>query len=301
MAEKQSLTKNPRTGLIEGFHSHYKVPEVHQNNIRTLRFGGQATAVHIVPLSNGLTLDFYARLQKSDELIVTLPGAASPNKNFYPLFWRVSTFRTIGTPAFMTFADPTLMLDKEHELRLSWVLGGPGWDPAADIIRAIRMAKGKCGAKHVAFVGGSGGGFAALRLSAMIPGSLAFIQEPQTNLAKYYRGVVEAYFNKVWPGWNYRKLINAFPERFDMVRHYKAYKPQNFVYYTQSVDDVQHREKHYKPFKAVYGVTNDSGQSKDLRGTFNLYKGTHEGHGRITKQEFRDFFDDAMRFWRENR
>ncbi|MGP9787849.1 hypothetical protein ACT3UD_16260 [Glutamicibacter sp. 287] len=69
---------NPKTGLTETFHDYYQAPLVHQKNIGTLRFQGQATAVHTVPMQDGLTLDFYARLNRSDELLVSFHGAIPP-------------------------------------------------------------------------------------------------------------------------------------------------------------------------------------------------------------------------------
>lgn len=291
---------NPRTGLRETKHDFYGVPHVQQKGISTLKFHGQPTAVHTVPIGNGLTLDFYAKLGMSDELVVTLMGANLADKNFYPRFARVSSMRN-RVPGLMAFADPTLLLDPELEMRLSWYLGGPALDPARLILTAVRKAQGKTGAKHVAFVGGSGGGFAALRMSAMVPGSLAFVQEPQTNIGNYIPHVVDTYFEKSWPGWDGRKLIEAFPDRFDMVRYYRETLPENFVYYIQSVADRSHVESHYNPFKAAFGVKEDSGVSRSGRMNFELYEGQIEGHGKIAPAEFDHHYGEAMAFWRAKR
>src|SRR5690606_38715722 len=157
--EPRTARINPATGLRETWDTYYNVPLVHQKRISQLRLNGQATAVHTVPIEGGLTLDFFAHLKRSDELIVTFPGPARPGKNIYPLFARVATFRALRTPAFMAFADPTIPMDPDRKMLLSWFLGGPGFDPADAALRAITKAKGKTGAKHVVFVGGSGGGF----------------------------------------------------------------------------------------------------------------------------------------------
>lgn len=166
------------------------------------------------------------------------------------------------------------------------------------ILRAVRRAQGKTGAKHVAFLGGSGGGFAALRASAMVPGSMAFVQEPQTNIAAYYPSVVDRYFNTVWPNWDYTELLKAFPERFGMVRHYTDRQPDNFVYYVQSRGAPRHLEKHYMPFAEAHGASKRSGSNRLHNRVFVLYEGDKPGHGKITAREFDHYYADAMKGWR---
>ena len=288
---------NSRTGLKESDHDIFDVPVVHQKSIGSLKFNGQTTAVHTVPAGHGLTLDWYSRLRRSNELLVTFQGANRPSKNIYPLFPRVNSMRDKG-PAHIAFADPSLMLDKSRQLLLSWHLGGEGWDPLPLVLRVIRKAAGKTGAKHIAFIGGSGGGFAALRASAMTPGSLAFVQEPQTDLRNYNPKSVEKYFQAGWPGWDHLQLMDALPERFDMVRHYRQARPTNFVYYTQSEDDTAHVSRHFAPFGAIHGLGAQGGINAANDRNLVLYKGRVAGHGKITADEYDTHFDNAINWWR---
>lgn len=299
MDSRSAATTNPRTGLRETWNDFYNVPLVHQKSLGGLRLNGQATAVHTAPIGGGLTLDFFAHLKRSDELIVTFPGAARPGKNIYPLFARVATFRALKSPAFMSFADPTVLMDPDRELLLSWFLGSPELDPAPLMLRAIRRAQGKTGAKHVVFVGGSGGGFPALRMSSLVPGSMAYLHEGTTSISRTLPAVSERYFSKLWPGWDQEQLIRAFPQRFDMVRHYRQYPIDNFVYFAQSEDDRRFREDHYAPLKDAMGVTGPAGVSRAGNRHFALYKGKVKGHGKVTPEEFRNHFEIAMRSWRE--
>ena len=292
-----ATTKNPRTGLLESTHDYYKVPLVRQRGLGRLRFDGQMTAVHTAPFREGMTLDFYARLKRSDEIIVTFHGAGDLTKLTYPVFTRVKSLKQ-KAPAMMSFADPTMLLDPEHKMMLSWYLGGPGWDPLPTIINVIRKAMGKCGAKHIAFLGGSVGGFAALRASAMVPGSMAFVQDPQVTIAKYSTRVVQTYFDTAWPGWSHRSLMNAFPERFDMVRHYRTAQPRNFVYYAQNATDRSHILKHYEPFLDACGISGDDPVIRRRSRVFNRYDGEFSGHGKITAAEFDRFYEDALEGWR---
>lgn len=291
---------NPRTGLNETTDKFYKIPLVHQKGIGALKFNGQLTAVHTVPLPGGITLDFYAKFGKSDELFVTFMGANTADRHFYPRFSRVSSMKN-RVPALMAFADPTLLMDPSFEMRLSWYLGGPGFDPASAMLKAIRKAQGKTGAKHIAFVGGSGGGLIALRMAAMVPGSLAFVQDAATNIANSIPRTVAHYFSTMWPGWDQEKLLQGLPERFDMARHYGDFAPQNYVYYSQNADDPLYREKHYTPFKEACGVKGIDGSNHDGSRQFVVYKGERPGHGQITSNEFDFHFDAALSGWRSYR
>ena len=76
-----TATINPKTGLKETVHDYYKLPIVHQKGLGSLRFDGQLSAVHTVPYRENITLDFYSRLKRSDELIVTIHGANDLTKN----------------------------------------------------------------------------------------------------------------------------------------------------------------------------------------------------------------------------
>lgn len=288
---------NPRTGLKETRDSFYKIPLVHQKGIGSLKLNGQMTAVHKVPLGKGITLDFYAKLGKSDELFVTFMGANTADRHFYPRFARVSSMKN-RVPALMAFADPTLLMDPAFEMRLAWYLGGPGFDPASAILKAIRKAQGKTGAKHIAFLGGSGGGLIALRISAMIPGSMAFVQDAATNIAHSIPRTVAHYFSTLWPGWDQEKLLQGLPERFDMVRHYASFAPQNYVYYSQNSGDQHYLEKHYTPFKEACGVKTVDGSNHDSSRQFVVYEGEKPGHGQITPAEFDFHFEAALTGWR---
>ncbi|MCV9994106.1 hypothetical protein OIU93_07305 [Paeniglutamicibacter sp. ZC-3] len=294
------MNVNTISGLKEEHHDYYGLPLVHQRGLNSLRFTGQRTAVHTVPLQNGKTLDFYASLGASDELFVGFHGANSLSRNFYPRFERVQSLKQL-VPAFIAFADPTLLISSNREMHLSWFLGGPGWDPLLDVKKVIKKAIGKCGAKHVAFIGGSGGGFAALRASSWFPGSMAFVQEPQTVIADYIPSVVDKYFRTVWPEWIQESLLESFPERFNMVEHYRQANPENFVYYTQSIADPFHVEKHFEPFCAAMGIGSHGGDGPAGNRVMKLYEGEVQGHGKLTSQEFNSFFTDSLARWREQR
>lgn len=294
------MKKNPKTGLPEGFDDYYRLPVVHQRSLGQIRLDGQLRAIHTAPYRPGITLDFYSRLQRSDELVVTFHGANDITKNRYPVFTRVKSLKDKAT-AMMSFADPTMLVDPERKMLLSWYLGGPGWDPLPAILQVIRKAQGKTGARHIAFIGGSGGGFAALRASAMVRGSMAFVQDPQTSIGAYIPRVTDVYFSTVWKGWSKASLLKAFPERFDMVQHYRNANPENFVYYAQNASDLSHVRKHLTPFREAQRIRSAGLGHRGKRRVLMVYDGQMQGHGQIQPDEFDRFYEDAFTSWRNYR
>lgn len=288
--------KNPKTGLWEEPNYFHGLPKVYQKSPNQLKFHTRLKAAHSVNLENGFSLDFLSRLQSSDTLAVVFHGAISETRLFYPRFERERSLSTLGATA-LHFADPTLHYSKDQSMRLGWYLGGPGFDPLLDISTTVRVAARQIGAKNIVFIGGSGGGFAALRISAYLPGSLAFVQDPQTAVYRYYPGAVGRYFKTVWPGINKTKIITSFPERFDVNHLYKHFNPENYVYYYQNATDEFHRKRHFNEFIFANGgsVGGKSFESKDRK--LLLVNGTNPGHGKITPKEFTDHYHNAIGWW----
>lgn len=278
-----SVTTNALTGLEETHNSYFDIPWVRQKNLDNLRLDGHDTALHKVPSHATFTIDFYARLLPATELIVTFHGA-NMVRHSYPRFERIQSFKD-DAPALLAFADPTLQYKKG--LLLTWYVGGPGWDPAYEIVQIIRQAMAECGAKHVLFVGGSGGGHPALRLSAMMNESTAFVQSPTTVIENSIPGTVEQYFQTIWPGHDRRSVIDGDPTRFSMPALYAVRHPGNAVYYLQNLNDPTFIKEHYRPLKNVY-LDRDapSGTSPDGSKKFVLFDSELERHGPPTPGEF---------------
>lgn len=289
------LITNAKTHLRESWHGFYEVPHVHQRSLSHLRLDGPESGVHTIPLGNGRSLDLFAKLQQADELFVALQPASPKGVPRYPRFGRVESMKN-RVPAVLAIADPTLQLGDDPECRIGWYAGEDGWDPLIEIAELVRQAQEHVGARHVAFLGGSAGGFAALRLAAMFKGSLAFPQDPQTRVRDYYPSHRDRYFNAVWPGRVVEDVIAAHPERFDLIHLYERHQPANFVYYRQSLGDHHHATRHAQPFRTML--------ERDTHATaaiFAFEQGARPGHGYITPAEFSRHFEQATSWWRVSR
>lgn len=278
----------------ETLHAYYQVPVLRHSNPQALELLPGTSSINEVEFADGAMLHFYARLEPSDTLFVAFHGAMRVDRDAYPRFERVNSLNKRST-TFLSFADPTWYLNPR--MNLSWFLGGPDWDALDPIENVVRQALAATGATSVVFVGGSGGGFAALRIGVRFPGSLAYVQSPQTVVTRYLPSTVELYFQSVW-GEAKSDVVRRTPHKFDLTGLYRANPGTNFVYYLQNLNDPAHVRDHYRPFKRVHGIAESQGTSADSTKRFYLSDSELLRHGPPTPQEFEQNFSRALKFYR---
>lgn len=288
------MTSTPPLGPQEGWDDHYRAPIIHHLDWGSIPLGGHPTAVHEIPLSPGRSIDFYAKLAPAPDLFVSLHGAVPIAASRYPHFRRVESMRN-RVDALLCIADPTLRVSSSEDFRLAWYVGSEDWDPTEELAAVVRQAMQHVGASRVMFLGGSGGGFASLRLATLFPGSMAFVQDPQIEVAKYYQAHRERLFTAAWPSWQQDDAFKTFPHRFNMTHHYVDRNPENYIYYRQSTSDEMHLKNHAQPFERA---VSDLDGARSGRFHFDYEEGEKPGHGKITAGEFDRHFDAAMQFWR---
>lgn len=134
--------------------------------------------------------------------LVRLPvffnGAVDRSLSHPPFFSGSSIAVEAGAPV-VAIADPTLNL--RDDLGIGWYLGAPKsgtGDALNSILREIRRRAGA----PLLFVGGSAGGFAALRQAAKL-GEDAFVWNPQTDWLRYSAAATRPLLDVLLPdgGW----------------------------------------------------------------------------------------------------
>lgn len=275
------------------FNELYKVPIRTAGNADNLLDSNFGPAVGWLQIPNGPALQFYARLIPSKRLRVIFHGAVNLERDSYPHFDRVSTSLR-QDESFVSFADPTLCAG--DDLTLCWYAGTEFWDPAPLLREVISTAIEKTAATDVVFIGGSGGGFAALRFSAEFPGSKAFVFSPQTSAVKYRGSHFPLLLEKAYGGRSIERAYEEFPGRFTVLERY-AEPFENSVFYLQNLNDPSHIASHYNPLRRRLGVEEAVGVDPSGRFRFELYDSEQEGHGPPTANEFKVYFDRAEDWW----
>lgn len=194
-----------------------------------------------------------------------------------PFFSGLGVTSEITTSMFIP-SDPTLALDAS--LTLAWHLGCEGIRLQAITVSIVRKLQTIWHAPRVVTWGGSGGGFAAIRIAKDVPNSIALVWNPQTDIAKYEQSQVNCYlriaFSTIAPDGTVPSDREQFPSLCtdDFRDGYKGY-----ILYLQERTDW-HVEAHLEPFLASFckkTLTDISGSS-NFSGFVNDHLYLHLDH-----------------------
>lgn len=273
-------------------HSYYKVPVTVSETIEGA-FADEAPSIRAFGIPGGPHLQVYARVAPTRRLRVVFHGAVRADVDSYPRFDRVSTMRRTED-SFLSFADPTLLLSPE--MTLGWYAGSSAWSPDETIVEVVREAMAVSGAEELIFIGGSGGGFAALKYSRRFPGSKAFVFSPQTSTPRYEGTAFPHLMEAGFDGMSVDAALERYPGRFEVVSEYAA-GHRNKVYYLQNLMDHGHIKDHYLPMTRAVGMMEASGDTSDGGIRFVLIPQAKEGHGPPNPEEFEDHLGRAFAFF----
>lgn len=283
---------NPITGLPDGYNARYKTRIIHHRNIGSLRLAQQTFGENRIRLAGGRELCFMGRLTRSDTLVVTFHGANMVARGIrYPRYERVRTFKRTNA-SFMAFADPTIQFSPD--VLLAWYLGDERMDPLDGIEAAVDKAVLKTGAETVVYVGGSGGGYAALRACLRRPGSSAFVESPRVNLGAALPGSMRKFLDTFWSGRSLGELVRTHPERFDLLRMWRDLRADQRVYYLQGIWDPHFLWNDYRLLKAGMGLNEPAGITPDGLGIFALFESPEPKHGPPPMALFERHWQKAM-------
>ena len=166
----------------------------------------------------------------------------------------------------LLISDATLSLSDDN-LKLGWFSGSATYNAFA-AIQAI-IARVAAGYDRVILIGGSGGGFAALRASAFLPGSTALVWNPQTDIALYHEKAVAHYARACFD----HADLGAIDPAVKATRHsnlcdlYSQPRGNRIIYF-QNGPDTMHVRKHAGPFLEAYGAAHDLAEPPPSFGLF---------------------------------
>jgi hypothetical protein len=181
-------------------------------------------------------------------------------------------------------SDPALALDAS--LGLAWHYGCDGILLQAITVSIVKKLQTILHAPRVVTWGGSGGGFAAIRVAKDIPNSIVFAWNPQTDIAKYEPGHVMRYLRSAFPTIAADGSLPSDREQFPSLctdEFREGYK--GCIFYFQERTDW-HVDTHLKPFlasfcgKALSSISGSSNFSGFLTAQLYLHL-DHWGNGHV--------------------
>lgn len=148
----------------------------------------------------------------------------------------------------LLLSDATLSLSKTN-IGLGWYCGSSDYDLPSRLAPIVTSVIKKRNYEKVIFVGGSGGGFASLRLVKQFPGSTVIVWNPQTDLEHYHPGVLKAFCDGCFEQPNYKDIPETVRrERGMNLREAHRVFPDANIVYLQNFSDHFHLGRHAIPY-----------------------------------------------------
>lgn len=191
-----------RQGVVPSSYGGYGVDVVSWESSAAFAEAPVQAGLHRMGLPDGNHLDLIVRgdlgsIQAQESVVVFLSGAMSKRNGSAPPFFagrRVS--QKLGIP-WVAVSDPGMQLS--HEILLAWYTGAPGSDAVPATVQALRSISAELD-RDLLLVGGSGGGFAALRLAEELGDrASALVWNPQTDILEYEPAAVTRYLATIIP------------------------------------------------------------------------------------------------------
>ncbi|TYO96888.1 glycosyltransferase [Desulfallas thermosapovorans] len=200
----------------------------------------------------GLEYDFIYLPAPVNRLFVLLTGAVDRSKTNPPVFHRWS-WASYFPGHCLYIADPTLKLYKD--INVAWYIGTLKTDVISIIAQLIIDVAGKLNMPlgDVIIYASSAGGFAALKLSSIIPDIVVVAINPQIDVTQYKNKSVDKYLSYCFDGIDRTNAIINYPERFSIIPFCNKIK-NNKVVYVQNRLDKHHYHTHFKLFNRAIGL-----------------------------------------------
>lgn len=216
------------------------------------QYSPEADIRHTVTVEReGVPFEFFSDLRSTtDKLVVFGQDALTRGVLPLPYFFRWKWSHRIEA-SVMILNDPTLYLD--DSLDAGWWIGTQNRDYAAEGVEIVQVAMNKLGLKpeDVLFVGISAGGFSALQMATLLPGSKAISEIPYLTL--FAGGHIEKVANQAISSCLGFESAQEVPEsltsRIDVIKRMEqaGHIPDFLV--IQNDQDRRHMESQYGPFK----------------------------------------------------
>lgn len=237
----------------------------------------------------GFRYEFLYYPSSEKRLFVLLNGDFNRKRYSLPVFQRWSWADAF--PGHCLFiADPMLYL--HDQLGLAWYIGNSKAEPLTIIVDIIKAVASKLNIRmqDVIFYGSSGGAFAALRLSSLLPKATTVAINPQIDVTQYK--YFDFFLKQCFDDLDRDEAIKKYGDRFSILPHYKRLR-KNKILYVQNTLDKHHFEVHYKLFANTFKL-NESNNYK--RKNIETYFFEHpDGHKAAeTKERFPEIIKKAI-------
>ncbi len=207
-----------------------------------------------LPIGGTIVPVRFRHVRNGRSLVISFHGAVDRATRSVPVF--PAFMRDLGGEVSqLSVSDPSML--KEGAFGLSWYAGHQGFPSQVILSLLFERIVEAFEFSRVVFLGSSGGGFASLFYSSLIPGSIAIAVAPQTSMHAYYAGHIKRYREGCWPSVASDEELSGVICT-DLCERY-ARPMQNLVIYLQSAGDHFHFRTQLIPFLNAVSKTRTPG------------------------------------------
>ncbi|MDC4240150.1 MULTISPECIES: glycosyl transferase family 2 [Clostridium] len=257
----------------------FKTIEVSFDELDNIIIDDDETKFLIVSKDN-VKFEFLLRKKHTSKKLIIFGSGAYDNKKIsLPVFQRY-TWKDEFEENLIFFNDPTLYLG---DITLAWGYGTKDHyylETIANILKKIIKVM-NIRNENIGIYGSSGGGFMAIILATFIRGSKAIVNNPQTNIGKYYEGLTKKMFSLIYPDMELQKALECYPERVNIIELFKRENYVPNITYLQNIACKFDMDNQFLPMIQGLRMINESYfYSKiDIR----LYSNKAENHSPLSK------------------
>lgn len=278
--------------------------QIHSKNSRSVIVSGNLIEVaalqqceldgpHLVRV-NGLDIPIIIAEKKEKRLFVLFSGAVDRSKVGLPVFHRW-TWHARFPGTVLCVSDPTL--GKDPAIGLGWYIGdvlNNGAEAVAELVRQIAHRQG-VSLDRVITYGSSGGGFAALMVTAHLAAGTAVAINCQVDALHYHEGAVRTLCDTCFQGASVDAVRSQHADRVSVLGRWKEIADVAHAVLVQNKGDQFHYNHHYKRIASILGLDESGGTSRNGRHHAFVYDDP-SGHGPEPADLVGQIIDCAVRY-----
>jgi len=206
--------------------------------------------------------DFIYTPGRENRLFVLFSGYVDRQRLELPVFQRWSWAKYFPGHC-LYIADPTLKLSRR--LGLGWYVGTRDEEVLPVLTELIRHVAGCLGIdlRNVIGYASSGGGFAILQISRLMPEITVITINPQVDITLFDNSGVPKFLEVCFGGISKEDAIARFPSRLSVIPGAEQLA-QNRILYAQNTMDEHHMDVHFKLFADTLGLTQGNHYCRNL-------------------------------------
>lgn len=217
--------------------------------------------------------------EDSEALVAFSGGALDQTKKKPPVYMR-STWKDDLDQSSIFIDDKTI---HGSNLRIGWGIGTKNRHYLKDYYLIVKkVADVLCvNDNNVMYYGSSMGGLMSIIMATMHKGSIALVDNPQTDVFRYLKPSVDRLCKVLFSGMEDKEIESTYPERLRIVETMikENYVPR--IYYYQNVESEFDMTNHVKPFKKAF----DENFPLNNNVSYHFYSDSARGHNPQVKSK----------------